>query len=301
MAFRTLEITKESEIHMRNGQMHIIQEEGEIVIPLEDLSVVTCLGANIRISTMGMIQLANHGVVLQCIDEHYIPQALVIPCESNARQSKIMHHQITMPEERVNELWKQIVQAKIKNQAGALTILGLKGAAEIGKYSLEVKSGDADNREAVAAKEYFEMFHPGLNRRNDDPINSGLNYGYAVLRSAIIRSAMASGFLIGWGIHHHNQLNAYNLADDLIEPFRPMVDIVAHEIVTSSKWLTKEQRYQLANVLHNMCMMNGKKMTVLAAIDMVTDGLRRYVLNEKVKKVQLPLILPIETVGLITE
>lgn len=301
MGFRSVEITKASEIHIKNGQMRIEQEEGIVQIPLEDISVVICLGSNIRISTMGLAKLAEYGIVLQCVDESYMPKAILTSCHSNSKQSLVVHKQIALPENRINEVWRQIVVKKIENQSRVLSILGISGAERIGAYSLEVEIGDKGNKEAIAAKEYFELFHPGLNRRNDDPINSCLNYGYAVLRSAIIRSAISSGFLMCWGLFHRNQFNNYNLADDLIEPWRPMVDLIAYDVVSSSMWLSKEQRYKLANVLHNACIIDGKKTTILAAIQIMIDSFRKYVFNEAVESIITPTILPIEEMGLIRE
>lgn len=301
MSFRSIEITRPSEIHMKNGQMHIEQEEGEVTIPLEDIAVITCIGANIRISTMAMIQLAENGVVFQCIDQKYMPKAILMPCESNSRQSLVMNRQIELSEDREKELWRQIIIAKIENQSRVLSILGLEGAEHIGAYSLQVIRGDENNKEAIAAKEYFEYYHPGLNRRTDDPINHCLNYGYAVLRSAIIRSAITSGFLMSRGLFHRNQFNAFNLADDFIEPWRAVVDLIAIGVVTDSNHLSKTQRYQLANVLHHACMIDGKKTTVLAGIETMIDSIRKYVIDDSVNAIKLPIVLPLEEIGLITE
>lgn len=301
MGFRSVEITKPSEIHIKNGQMHIEQEVGKVAIPLEDIAVITCFGSNIRISTMGLIKIAEYGIVFQCIDEKYMPRALLTPCESNSRQALVMNKQIELCNERRDELWRQIIISKIENQSRVLSILGLDGAEKIATYSLQVLPGDSDNKEAIAAKEYFEYYHSGLNRRMGDPINNCLNYGYAVLRSAVIRSAIASGFLMSRGLFHKNQFNAFNLADDLIEPWRPMVDIIATSVVTSSKWLSKTQRYKLANVLHNSCMIDKKKTTILAGIEIMVDSIRNYIVDETVDRIILPNVLPVEELGLITE
>ena len=116
MGFRTLEITRPAEIHMKNGQMHIEQEAGEVAIPLEDISVITCIGPNIRISTMGLIQLTEYGILLQCIDEKYMPKAILTSCESNSRQALVMNKQIELSIGSRDELWRQIIVAKIENQ-----------------------------------------------------------------------------------------------------------------------------------------------------------------------------------------
>lgn len=153
----------------------------------------------------------------------------------------------------------------------------------------------------MAAKEYFSNYHEGLNRRGDDLINSRLNYGYAVVRSSIARSLVAAGFHPTFGIHHNSQLNAFNLADDLIEPFRAMVDIVAHNNIGSNIQLTKNERREIAHILHNACMVNGIKVNVMTAIDMMVESLKRIILDSSNEKLILPTVLPVESMEGIAE
>lgn len=144
-----------------------------------------------------------------------------------------------------------------------MSIIGASGAEKIASYTEKLTTDDIDSIEALSAKEYFQFYHEGLNRRNDDPINSRLNYGYAVVRSAIARAVVAVGCHPAFGIHHNSQLNAFNLVDDLIEPFRAMVDLVAHENIGSNEKLSKTERSSLAHVLHNSCIVNGTKVNVI--------------------------------------
>lgn len=112
--------------------------------------------------------------------------------------------------------------------------MGMNGAEVVGKYADGISAENVDVKEALIAKDYFRYYHEGLNRRGDASINSRLNYGYAVLRSSIARSLVAAGFHQTFGIHHDNQLNAFNLVDDFIEPYRAIVDIVVHENIGSN-------------------------------------------------------------------
>lgn len=143
-------------------------------------------GANIILSTMDLSILSQHNVSLMTLDEKY------------------------------RDLWIQIISRKISNQARALSIMGLDNAENVAMYVSNINAENVDAMEALAAKEYFENYHEGLNRRVEDPVNSRLNYGYAVVRSSIARSLVAVGFHPTFGIHHDSQLNAFNLADDLI-------------------------------------------------------------------------------------
>lgn len=158
-----------------------------------------------------------------------------------------------------------------------------------------------DYIEAMAAKDYFAFYHEGLNRRTEDPVNSRLNYGYAIIRSYIARTLVVTGFHPTFGIHHDSQLNAFNLADDLIEPYRPMVDLTAHQNIDSNQMLTKAERRELAHVLHNACVQDGAKMNVMSAIDIMCESLKRILLDESKEKLKLPYVLPVESLEGITE
>lgn len=125
--------------------------------------------------------------------------------------------------------------------------------------------------------------------------------GYAVVRSAIARKLVVTGFHPTFGIHHDSQLNAFNLADDLIEPYRPIVDLVVHENIGSNLKLTKNERQNIAHVLHNACMIDGKKVNILSSIDLMIESLKRIILEESDEELKLPLLLPIESMEGISE
>lgn len=250
---------------------------------------------------MDLSILSQNKVAFMTLDHKYLPTAIVLPFEGNARQSKLMHAQVSTSEEIYLELWMQIITQKIRNQARALRIMGAEGTEAISQYIEKIRLDNVDVTEALAAKDYFSYYHEGLNRRGDDPINSRLNYGYAIVRSAIARSLVAAGFHPTFGIHHNSQLNAFNLADDLIEPFRAIVDIVAHDNIGSNVRLSRSERKQIAHVLHNGCMMNGRNVNVMTAIDMMIESLKRIILDKSDEKLRLPTILPIESLEGITE
>lgn len=301
MAFRTIEISHPAEIHIRQNQLEITQEENMARIPIEDLVQIMLIGPNIRLSSMDLSILSQNKVAVMTLDQKYLPTTLVLPFEGNARQSKLIHLQVGLPKEKYEELWLQIIGQKIDNQARALSILGLEGVEKVSAYSQNLDAENVDYREALAAKDYFSNYHNGLNRRNNDPINSRLNYGYAVVRSAIARSCVSVGFHPALGIHHNSQLNPFNLVDDLIEPFRPMVDLIAYQNVGQNERLTKTERHELANVLHCACMMNGSKIGLLSAIEETCESLKRIIYNGSDESLKLPIVLPIEEVKGITE
>ena len=281
--------------------MEIASSDGTVLVPLEDLSQILAHGANIRLSTMDLSILAQNRVSLMTLDEKYLPTAIVLPFEGHSRQSKLMHAQVMMESIRNRRLWEQIIARKIGNQAGCLTILGLNGADRVSSYLERLDSENVDSIEALSAKEYFSFYHSGLNRRTDDPLNSRLNYGYAVVRGFIARTLVAAGFHPTFGIHHDSQLNAFNLADDLIEPYRAITDLTAYANIGTNVTLSKSERREMAHTLHNACMVGSIKVNVMTAIEMMCESLKRIVLDNSDEELLLPRILPVESLEGITE
>ncbi|MBR3151827.1 MAG: type II CRISPR-associated endonuclease Cas1 [Erysipelotrichaceae bacterium] len=296
MPFRTLEISSEAEIHIRSGNLEIVQPEAKLSVPIEDLSILIASGPNIRLSTQDISVLSEHDVLLLTINSHYEPSSMTLSFVSHSRQSDTMKKQLALNKRKRNELWNRIIIRKIENQAMVLKYLKKEGSEEIFRLREKVNRGDKDNIEAYAAGRYFQYYHPGLNRRNEDPVNSCLNYGYAVVRSAVARSAAKHGFLLSDVINHRNTFNPFNLVDDLMEPFRPMVDLLACSVVSDSIKLTREQRRSLMGVLYNECRIAQTNTTVIHAIDIMVSDIRAFILEEK-EETALPELLPVRYLG----
>ena len=199
---------------------------------------------------------------------------------------------------RMDTLWVQIVDRKIENQARALELSSLDGKDKVLAFRSRLKTAlefsvPIDSVEAGAAKQYFQYLCPANLRREESPFNSCLNYGYSILRNSISRSIIAAGLLPSFGIHHQNLFNAYNLADDLIEPFRPCVDILALHAAGDDLQLSRKQRRAMAEVLLLAVQMGEKKMSVLAAIDNVVDDFRSFYMGD-LETIVLPSLLPEE-------
>ena len=180
-----------------------------------------------------------------------MPNAMLMNLDSNRTQGENYRAQIEASEPLKKGLWKQIVEAKIRNQAALLQKLGLD-SGKLKPYYMNVKSADADNREGIAAKIYWsELFGSEFYRsREGSPPNNLLNYGYTILRAAVTRAIMGSGLFPAFGIFHRNRYNAFPLADDLMEPYRPYVDELVHRLYTSGHTqLTKEVKSELLRVL----------------------------------------------------
>ena len=302
MGFRTVEISKPSEVHIVQGQLEVTQSDKVVTVPVEDIQQITMIGSSIRLSSKDLSMLVNEKITITTLDNSYLPTAIVIPFEGNARQSKVMHAQVALSKKFYGELWLQIIKQKILNQQKCLFLLNIDSSNDLLKTLENLTIRNVDQREAIAAKNYFQsLFNNEFTRDSESPMNAKLNYGYAIVRSTIIRTLVGLGFHPTFGIHHNSQLNAFNLADDLIEPFRPIVDLCAYHLEGKEVRLSKAERKALTQVLHHSCLLEGKKTSVVYAIEELCYVLKRIVLDREVDQLPLPIILPIEFIEEIKE
>ena len=299
MAFRIVSIESPSELHVSNGQLLVEQESRSVTIPVNDTIMLIVGGPNIRMTTMAQTLLADSNVVVLHLGKNRHPAALTVPMVANARQTKVAYEQVGAISDLSDLIWQRIVTQKIENQARALAILGLGGAEEVWEFSRSVLPGDVGMCDGAAARAYFSFLHPGLNRRTDDPLNSCLNYGYAIVRAANARALVTTGFIPCFGLHHHSQLNAFNLADDMIEPHRPCVDIMACEVLGPSNRLSKEQRSRLRETVHMAVMVEGRKISILEAVDAAADSLHEAIRHNDPGLLKLPVVISPELVHLV--
>lgn len=167
------------------------------------------------------------------------------------------------------------------------------------KLAEQVKSGDPDNREAIAAKLYFPQLKDGYARTEISATTSALNYGYAVVRSTLSRAVVSHGFITSVGLHHDNHRNEFNLVDDLIEPFRPLVDLQMLQIDLTDEdpeKLSRTARRGMTSVLRNACLLENTKVSCLTAIDQTVISLKRAIEARDARLLELPQLLPIEKI-----
>ena len=301
MGFRTMEVNCSAELHVQKGRLLIEYDEGKVAIALDDLDTLVLSGPDIRLSSNAMASMAEQGVMLIVCGRSYRPQGILMSTTPNARHTLVARQQISARREFYDELWASIIRRKIENQSRCLALLEKPGSTKLAAYVEHVNLGDKENIEGVAAREYFPLLHEGLNRRTDDPFNSILNYGYAIVRSKIVKAVVSTGFVTCIGIHHDSQLNTFNLADDLIEPYRPFVDIMASKLLSSSSRLDKEQRHALVGVLHHRCLIDGVSTSVMRAIERTVDSFRQAIENEDATRLQLPVLVQPEMLDEVDE
>ncbi len=192
------------------------------------------------------------------------------------------------------QLWRRIVIQKILNQASVLDLLG-KDSSDLRRHAANVLSDDNSGREAVAAAAYFKRALPEGTRR-EGRFSAALDYGYAIIRAAIGRAAASGGWLLSHGIHHSNALNAFNLVDDIIEPFRPLVDLLVFTNSFSQE-LTSDDKRQLVGILEYQMAFDDRKLGLQAAIDEVFDTLKTSVVQKNADLLHLPRIIGLDRIG----
>lgn len=270
------------------------KKESIRTIPIEDIGVVVLDNRQITF-TQGLMEslLENNCAVITC-DSSHLPVGLMLPLCGNTLQTERFRNQIEASLPLQKQLWQQTMIAKIKNQAAVLQQARNLEAKNMLKWASEVKSGDSDNKEAQAAVYYWQNAFPqneGFSRdREGDAPNNLLNYGYAILRAIVARALVSSGLLPTLGMHHRNKYNAYCLADDVMEPYRPYVDRLVMDIYEKHhdcSELTKELKAELLQIPVLEVTINGQRSPLMIAATTTTASLQKCYSGE-IRKISYP-------------
>lgn len=294
MAYRNIMIASSAHVSVSKEQL-IITTDTKHSIPLEDISSVLFENRQTTITMATLSELGQYGITVYFCDKKHTPCAIMIPFAQHSRNLGMVKLQEELTVPRQKQLWQQIVKAKIANQSLCLKYLGKNIEAEyLNNFTKKVLSGDANNIEATAAIYYFKnLFSATFNRGDDEDMrNAYLNYGYAILRGHIARLIASYGFMPMKGLHHKNELNAYNLADDFIEPLRPIVDLF---VVQLNEWpeLKSEHKQGLYNLLNMEIDSGGQKHSVSYAAERMIQSFTRCC-QLKTKGLLLPKLLPLK-------
>jgi len=260
-------------------------------LPIEDLGLIVLEHPQITFTMSLLDELLDNKVGVVTCNAKYMPNGLLLPLDGNTEQTERMHKQITASLPLKKQLWQQTIKAKIHNQLKVIE--GLGGTAKrLETLRDKVNSGDTQNCEAQAASHYWGQLYGGdfVRSREKDTPNAQLNYGYAILRSVVARSLTASGMLPTFGIHHKNKYNAYCLADDIMEPYRPYVDwIVLHlnGIKENEEGLTREHKIELLKIPQLDIVINEFKRPLFHAVGLTTASLYKCFSGET-RKIQYP-------------
>ena len=293
MGYRVIFLTGGCKLSVKNEQL-MIDNGDTSKIPLEDIGCIIADSPQVVINSYLLMKLSEYGIVLITDGKNHIPCGVHLPFAVHSRHLSVLQEQIKMTESTKKRLWKSIVMQKIRNQANVLRICSVEEWEEVDSISLKVKYGDTSNMEGTAAARYFKLlFGKDFTRGSENIVNAMLNYGYAVLRSMIAKNLVAYGFEPSLGIHHKSALNSFNLADDMIEPFRPIVDLFVRIYAEDEEELTTKVKTRLADLLNMNVLINGKYFTCTRAIELQIQSLSGFI-NGRNTKLDLPTIVELE-------
>lgn len=295
MIKRTLCFSTPAYLSMRQGQLvykmpeieHApvsddLKQSAVVTIPIEDIGIVMLDHKQITL-TQGLLEalLENNCAVITC-DSAHLPVGLMLPLCGNTTQNERFRQQIDASLPLKKQLWQQTIQQKIRNQAAVLCQTQHREVKNMFVWANNVRSGDADNLEARAAAFYWKTLFPDIpnftREREGEYPNNLLNYGYAVLRAVVARALVGSGLLPTLGIHHHNRYNAYCLADDIMEPYRPYVDLLVIDMMRNNvvnENITMDIKRKLLQVPTLDVLINGRRSPLMVGVQQTTASLQK--------------------------
>jgi CRISP-associated protein Cas1 len=295
MAWKGVHISRPARLSFKDTQLAVAQDEGDVTMPLEDVAWIVLDSNQVTLTATLVSACMEQGIAIIFTNERHTPNGMALPFHMHHRQAAISSMQIGLSQPLKKRLWQALVVAKIENQAKCLEHCG-KSAGAVAAMAQRVSSGDPGNVEARAAREYWgSLFDSFIRSDEGDLRNKMLNYGYAIVRAALARALVAGGLLPCFGLFHESAANAFNLADDLFEPFRPLVDRKVFELsesgTTAKGDLTLENRRALSGILNDDVRLNGETVSVLIATERSSTGLVRAMESSTPALLELPTFL----------
>lgn len=288
MGFINVFVSAEAYLCVKNNQLFLKNDIQEMDYPLEDINSVLIENLNTTISTYTLFKLADNGIVTFVCDQNHLPCGVVLPFCSHYQTLVQFNHQIGASKPLKKQIWQSVVVNKIENQNTVLNMCG--GNDDLKQLAGSVLSGDSGNNEAKASLTYFrKLFDKNFVRRDESVINGFLNYGYAIVRGFVARSVVVHGLTPFLGVFHCNGYNQFNLADDLMEVFRPLVDLFVKVALDGKDKLDRETKMALFGIVNIDVLIDGQKQTVGNAVDMLVESYAKSLKENRnvLKKVEI--------------
>lgn len=295
MIKQTLMFTSPVYLSLKDRQLVITFKDNKDTVtrPIEDIGFVVIENPEVTISIPVLNELADNNVSVVFCDKKKMPKTMLMTLEGNTTQQESYKYQMEASAPAKKNVWKQLVESKIRNQAQLLNKLGRNGDV-LKQYYMNVRSGDTDNREGAAAREYWNrLFGDGFRREHEgSPPNNLLNYGYTILRAAVARALIGSGLYPAFGVFHHNRYNAFPLADDVMEPYRPFVDEIVYHLYYDGgiSELDNQSKGKLLRVLFSDVNMGKVTRPLENALSLTTASLLKIFKGET-DKLSLPVLI----------
>ena len=282
-------------LSLKDKQMVITFKDNKDTVtrPIEDVGFVVIENPMVSITVPLLNELADNNVAVIFCDKKMMPKTMLMTLDGNTTQQESYKYQLNASLPMKKNVWKQLVECKIKNQSLLLNKVGKDGGV-LKPYYLNVKSGDSDNREGAAAREYWRLlFDDGFKREREGlPPNGMLNYGYTILRAAVTRALIGSGLYPAFGVFHRNRYNAFPLADDIMEPYRPFVDEIVYHLYYDGaiNELDSQTKRRLLRVLFSDVKMGKVTRPLENALSLTTASLLKMYKGES-DKLSLPMLV----------
>ena len=290
MIKKSILIESKTSITAKNLQLNIKSEIRESNIPIEDIGFLVLDHQEIYISLPAMNLLIENNTALILCSKNHMPNGMFLNLNSHHIQQEVFKNQIDASVPLKKQLWQQTIIEKITNQGELLKKITNK-TNTLGFLASKVLSGDTTNMEGVAAQQYWKSFFEidFKRERFGDYPNNFLNYGYAILRAATARALSGSGLLNTLGIHHKSKYNAFALADDIMEPFRPLIDEKVHEIMQNyeEQELTTAIKSELLQILTRTVYFKEEKSPLMVALQKTASSLQQCYMGKR-KKIKYP-------------
>ena len=282
-SFRSLMIGAQAKLSLKNANLLVERPEKDSVsVPLADIHTIILESPAITLTSALLSALAEQKIVLLCCDASHSPNGIFMSYLTHYQSNAVIKSQIAQTKQHKAILWQSIIKTKIKNQANLASKFDKKVGDELLNLSKKVVLADAKNCEGIAAAKYFKAIF-GSEFSRDEPIwiNSALNYVYAIIRSCVVRNIVASGLLPIFGVGHDNIFNNFNLADDLMEPYRPFGDRLVLELLDESKdtFLSTKDKANLAEILEVSAKINRKKFSLAMAVAKTVQSYKNSLAN----------------------
>ena len=294
MVWRSVVISQPAKLKREHFSL-VIEQAQSARVPFEDIAVIVLNNREITITHPVLSACAEYGVALYSTGGNHQPNGVFLPFLSHSRVTRMMRLQLDIDKPQVKRAWAEVMKVKIGNQANCLKLAKKGDFERLESYASRVRSGDTENMEAQASSYYFpQLFGKGFNRAQDCWVNAMLDYGYAVLRGAITRALVAHGFQPNIGLFHRSEQNAFNLADDVIEPYRALVDLHVFNALNphadAKAELSPSDKTSLVALLNADMQMPRGNMSVLASIEQVTESLVRLYEGGNESVLELPVL-----------
>ncbi len=295
MAFRNVYLQNDVYLKIKDEQLVVKKTNEEVTIPLEDLNSVCIESLQTVITTYTLKKFIEHDIIVYVCDEKHLPTGIIIGTNNYSRQLKNIKMQVEMSKPLMKRIWQDIIKVKVLNQANCLKELNIKEYSKLEEMIIGITSGDKNNVEAKAASLYFKLlFGSKFNRSLECIQNAALNYGYAIIRGMIARTLVMYGFEPSIGIFHHSQLNNFNLADDFIECFRPLVDLyILKNLDLTQDNLTPENKKEIYKIINCLVLIDGKKFNIQGAIEYMIKSFSTSI-NKNENLIKLPYLIKLE-------